>query len=115
VYWLSLCRDIDPRHTLCAENLCKQYISMGQLEPALTELMALLKAAPASEEAVVELIGTECNIPGLVVDLFAKKALIKGITAPEAMFFFVMVCSKQVSINQPTSLLACYYLNVRYR
>lgn len=92
IYWLSLCRDYNPRQSECSLALCELYVRLGQIEPALKELHGILRQGSEKRAMVEYLNHWECKVPAVVVQLFSIKAQTKGLTSEEAKYFFLMVC-----------------------
>lgn len=93
IYWLSMCRDYNPRQSECALNLIVLYVRLGQIEPALKELYSVLRQDP-EERAMVEYLNHwECKVPATAVQLLSIKARAAGLSSEEAKFFFLMVKS----------------------
>ena len=81
-----------PHRTECAVELSKLYVSLGQLDPALAELEGVLRQERAGKVAMTSVLNHwECDVPNLVLDLYSKKAQVSGVTAEEAMYFFLTV------------------------
>lgn len=84
-------------------HLCQLYVGLGQLNPALQALETVLKTERSSAHRLSESNHMwDCDIPLLAVDMYSKKAQVQGVSAEEAMHFFLLV-------SQPETLF-CYFL-----
>ena len=86
-----MCRDYNPRQSECSLSLCQLYMRLGQIDPALRELHTVLQQDPEQRAMVEYLNHWECKVPAMVVQLFSLKAQTAGLSAEEAMYFFLMV------------------------
>lgn len=89
--WLNMCYEYNPNQIECALLLCQLYRRLGQLKPALQMLHKALMAerGPDRFSAAVDI--WDCDLPAVAADLIATKAQVQGISAQEAMHFFVLV------------------------
>ena len=65
------------------------------MDPALEEIKFVLKQKREDRLMLTTLNQWECAVPSMVVDLYSLKAELRGVTAEEAMFFFLMVIKYQ--------------------
>lgn len=86
-----MCRDYNPRQSECSLSLCQLYIKLGQLDPALRELHAVLRQDREVRAMVEYLNHWECKVPAMAVQLFSIKAQSSGLSSEEAMYFFLLV------------------------
>lgn len=91
IYWLSMCRDYNPAQSECALALCQLYTKLGQLAPALAELHGVLQLRREQRQMLEYLTHWNCKVPLMAVQLFADKAVVQGVAADEAMYFFHLV------------------------
>lgn len=93
IYWYSTCHDFNPKHVDCALALCWLYLGLGQLNPAIAALETVLKTERAVVRMSENVLLWDCDVPLVAVDLYSKKAQVQGISAEEAMYFFLLVRS----------------------
>lgn len=91
IYWYNTCSEYNPKNADCAVQLCQLYVGLGQLNPALQALEVVLKTERSPQRVSVNVDLWDCDIPMVAVDLYSKKAQVQGVSAEEAMYFFLLV------------------------
>ena len=86
-----MCRDYNPKQSECSIALCRLYITIGQIDPALEEIKLVLMQKKEDRLMLTTLKQWDCTVPSMVLDLFTLKAEIYGISSEEAMLYFLMV------------------------
>jgi hypothetical protein len=89
--WLNTCYEYNPGQVECALLLAQLYRRLGQIKPALKALQRVLGTERGPQRNSEQIDFWDCDLPSVAADLLSVQAQVQGLSAGEAMHFFVLV------------------------